>query len=104
LQPMFTGIGIAGFLLYQRYRGKSVLEEMQQTFSSKVTIPAVMMRKMELHMAIFTFIYGLFMGGLAIKASTSMWLFFRTAGFYAASGVFFIFEMIMVRRWVAAQR
>lgn len=100
LQPTFTGVGIAGFLLFQQKRGIGFIEEMQREFSQKVTIPPILSRRLELHMAVFTLCYGIFMAFIAVKATTDVWLFFRTAGFYISSGFFFVIEVFLMRRWI----
>lgn len=102
LQPTFTGVGIAGFLLFQQKRGIGFIEEMQREFPQKVAIPPALSRRLELHMAIFTLCYGIFMAFVAVKATTDMWLFFKTAGFYICSGLFFVIEVFLMRRWIRA--
>lgn len=100
LQPCFTGVGVGAFLFYQQYKGESLIAQMQKEFPQKVSIPMQLTKRVELHMSIFMFSYGVFMAGVAIKASTDYWLFFKTAGFYICSAVFFAAEVIYMRRWV----
>lgn len=103
LQPTFTGIGIAGFLLFQNKRGHSLIIEMQQEMAQKISLPPELAKRLEIHMAIFTLMYGIFMAMIAFYASTDAWLFFKTAGFYLASFVFFGFEVVIIRRWIKKQ-
>lgn len=100
LQPCFTGVGVGGFLFYQRYKGQSIIVELQKEFPQKVSIPMKLTKRIEFHMGIFMFSYGLFMAGVAVKASTDYWLFFRTAGFYICSAIFLGVEVVYMRRWV----
>lgn len=100
LQPCFTGVGVGSFLIYQRYKGQSIIADMQKEFPQKVSIPAKLTKRIEFHMGIFMFSYGLFMAGVAVKASTDYWLFFKTAGFYICSAIFLGVEVVYMRRWV----
>lgn len=99
LQPCFTGVGVGGFLFVQRFRGKSIIAEMQKEFPQKMPIPEPLIKKVELHMGVFMFSYGLFMAYIAVTQSTDKWLFFRTAGFYICSGVFLGAEVFFMRSW-----
>lgn len=100
LQPAFTGVGVAGFLIFQRKRGTSLIQEMQQDFPQKIPVPPELTKRLEMHMAAFMFSYGSFMGFVAFKLSTDLWLFYRTIGFYIAGAIFFGAEIIFMRRWV----
>lgn len=103
LQPCFTGVLVAAFLFWQRARGKSILFEMQQSLGQKGVMPLEITVELEKHMAIFMLGYGLMMAPIAFRASTDTWLFFKTIGFYISSGLFFIFEVFYVRRFITAK-
>ena len=101
LQPMFTGVGIAGFLFYRLFIvKKGLLLEMSEVVKSKqnVVVPSFLMNRMERDLAGLFFVYGLFMGGIALKGSTDLWLFFKTLGFYLTFAIFVIIEMLLMRR------
>lgn len=97
LQPFFTGVGMGGFLLFQNMRNQSVMNTMIGEFNSKPP-PRGMVVLMERHMCYFTISYGFFMAYIAFNATTDQWVFFKTIGFYVAFGIFFIFEMIFLRK------
>ncbi len=100
LQPAFTGIGIGFFLFYRRYVGKSLLVEMMTLMQDerRPGLPPEILSLLEKHMSYFFVLYGLLMGYLAIYSDTGHWLFFKTAGFYLAFFVFFIIEILMIRK------
>lgn len=98
LQPCITGVGIGCFLSYKVFKGKGLLYEMMGTLTEKNKLPpGEVMIKFEMHTAVFFFLYGIFMGGVALKGTTGQWTFFKTAGFYLVSIVFFLFEVIWLR-------
>ncbi len=96
LQPFFTGVGMGLFLLIFQWRGKSIMWEMINEIQDK-TPPKSFIVILEKHMAIFLFLYGVFMAYVAFKLSTDRWVFFKTIGFYIASFVFFILEFLYLR-------
>lgn len=97
LQPAFTGLAIAGFMIFRLWRGEGLMWEMMQSMPNKPQVPAFFFQTMEKHMVLLFGGYGLFMGYVALKLSTDQWLFFKTLGFYIAFGVFSVFEMIYLR-------
>ncbi|GAB4009953.1 MAG: hypothetical protein Fur0010_01590 [Bdellovibrio sp.] len=100
LQPFFTGLGMSAFMFYRLKRGKGLLLEMIESMPNKknIALPDFIFISMEWHLAFFLIIYGVFMAGLAVYASTGMWAFFKTAGFYIVSLVFMIVEFLLIRR------
>jgi intracellular septation protein A len=65
---------------------------------TKPSLPPAVLSLMENHMAYFFCSYGLLMGYLAIFSDTSHWLFFKTAGFYIAFIIFFVIELLFIRK------
>lgn len=96
LQPAFTGVGIGAFLIYRTVSGKGLMIEMMETMNPEVK-PLPFMPLVEKHISLFFFLYGIFMAYVAFSLSTDKWLFFKTIGFYIATGVFFIVELIYLR-------
>jgi intracellular septation protein len=99
LQPAFTGVGIACFLFYRLRQGRGVMLEMIEDMGKKNPhLPDQLFTRMEKQLAIFFGLYGLFMVAVALRASTDIWLFFKTLGFYLCFGVFLAFEWWDSRR------
>lgn len=96
LQPCFTGLMMGGYLLYRLLKKESLMLEMMKSMHSN-QMPDVIVMRMERDLSIFLILYGLFMAFIAVFAKTSSWLFFKTGGFYIATIIFFIFEMIFIR-------
>ena len=97
LQPFFTGIGMSSFMGYRLWKGKGMFVEMMESFPQKNNLPDFIIKKMELHVCLFFLIYGFFMAFVAIRLSTDMWLFFKTAGLYIVFFVFMVFEFLFIR-------
>ncbi len=96
LQPCFTGLGIGVYLLVRLYRGKSLMNEMLASMGKESPLEGLM-EQVEVHLGIFFIAYGLFMAAIALFTPTGTWLFFKTAGFYLATFIFFIGEFIYLR-------
>ncbi len=96
LQPALTGIGIGLFIGIKSYLGVGPLEEMMNDMNQK-NLPQYLVKVLERDVAIFFTVYGLFMVVVAISFSSSIWLFFKTGGFYLVFVLFFIIEMILIR-------
>ena len=81
LQPLFTGIGISGFMIYRLLMGKGLLFEMLEIIpEDRPKPPEFIVQMLEKHVAAFFLIYGFFMGALAIWGTTDQWMFFKTIG------------------------
>tara|TARA_B100001971_G_scaffold215192_1_gene259899 strand:- start:153102 stop:153662 length:561 start_codon:yes stop_codon:yes gene_type:complete len=98
LQPFFTGLAMSGFLFYKKIKNTSFMQEMMTEFGNEPVLSDEAMKKMEFHMAIFLLVYGCFMAAVAITMTTDQWIFFKTIGFYIASAVFFLIEMVIIRK------
>jgi intracellular septation protein len=111
LQPAFTGVGIATFMIYRLIAGEGLMWEMMESMPNKPDpekVPSFLFKSMEKHMVLLFGGYGLFMVFVALKLTTDQWLFFKTIGFYIVFGVFMVFELIYMRmtlkKWHKAQQ
>jgi len=100
LQPCFTGIIMGGLFLFKIWRGKGIMAEMMESLNSpnRPMLPEFVLKTLEIHSGIFLMVYGTFMGGVALKASTGQWLFYKTGGFYIAFLVFMAVEIYFMRK------
>lgn len=103
LSPLFTGLGMGGFFLWNWWRNKTVLLEMMIEMKGEKALPlpphlmAPVFQQTERDIGLFLIGYGFWMGALALWRTTGEWLFFKTAGFYVAMGVVSILEAILMR-------
>jgi len=97
LQPTFTGVSVAGFLLFKKFKGHSLMLDMIKDMGQKQPLPDEVYRTLETHMCIFLLAFAGFMARVAIVKSTADWLFWKTAGFYMAFGGFMVIEMIFMQ-------
>jgi len=100
---------MGSYLIFKSLKGKGVMEEMMQSMmDSDKRPPEFIIKTLELHASVFFLIYGIFMGYVTLYWSTDRWIFFKTAGFYIAFFIFFIFELIIIRfkmrRFIENQR
>jgi intracellular septation protein len=100
LQPAFTGWAIGGFMIYKLKTGVGLMQEMMESMPQKNKLPPEIFSSMEEHIGWLFAGYGTFMAFVATSWSTDRWLFFKTIGFYIAFLLFFVFEMILIRRQV----
>lgn len=98
LQPTFTGVAIASFLIFKKVRNQSLLLEMLKDMKQKPPFPDDIYKLMEWHMCIFLYGFAFFMGWVALKETTATWLFWKTGGFYIAFGGFMLVEMVYLKR------
>lgn len=97
LQPTLTGIAIAGFLLFNKSKGQSIMLQMLIDMKQKVPLPPPVYHLMEWHLCLFLIVFAAFMAYVAIYLPTGTWLFWKTGGFYIAFGGFMVLEMIFLR-------
>ena len=97
LQPTFTGVGIAGFLIYKKLQGHSLMLDMIKDMGQVPPLSDATYKTMEWHMTLFLLVFAAFMAKVAIYESTGTWIFWKTGGFYIAFGGFMILEMIYLR-------
>ncbi|MBI2522249.1 MAG: septation protein IspZ [Bdellovibrio sp.] len=97
LQPFFTGIFMSAFMFYQLKKGDGIFLPMLEQMG-KQPPSTFLLRLVESHMAIFLAVYAIFMAILALSTSTSVWLFFKTAGFYLAFIFFSVGEFFYLKQ------
>jgi intracellular septation protein len=98
LQPTFTGLGVASFLVFKKFKGQSLMVDMMKDMGQeKLPLPPFFYKTMEWHLCLFLIGFALFMAKVAIYESTATWLFWKTGGFYIAFGGFTVFEMLFLR-------
>lgn len=104
LQPTFTGIAIASFLVYKKLKNQSLMLEMLHDLKQRPPLPDNVYKTMEWHMCLFLLGFASFMAWVAVKETTATWLFWKTGGFYIAFGGFMIVEMIIIRLMIRRPR
>ena len=97
LQPTFTGVILAAFLGFGLFRGKSFLEEVMHDMGRPWPLPKNLLIRFEIHLCLFIFSYGLFMGYWAFEGTTSQWAFWKTGGQYICFAVFGLLQMLWLR-------
>lgn len=97
LQPTMTGLALAIFLLFKKMKNQSLMVEMLRDMKQRPPLPEEFYKVLEWHMCLFFAGFALFMAYIAVMQSTSVWLFWKTAGFYIAFGGFIVVEMIYIR-------
>ncbi len=96
LQPFFTGIIIGGYMLYKTKNGDGLMWNMINSINKPLP-PKNIIASLEKHLSLLFIVYGFFMAGIALWASTGSWLFCKTLGFYIAFGIFLLCEIIFIR-------
>lgn len=104
LQPSFTGLGIAGFLIFKKFQGHSLMLDMLKDLGQAPPLPDSIYKTMEWHMTLFLLAFAAFMAKVAILDSTSVWLFWKTGGFYIAFGGFMVAEMIYLKMKIGRKK
>ncbi len=97
LQPTFTGIGIAGFFIFKKWQGHSLMVDMLKDMGKAPPLPEEFYRMMEWHLTLFLIGFAIFMAKVAVYDSTTTWIFWKTGGFYIAFVGFMLIEMIYLR-------
>jgi intracellular septation protein len=100
LQPTFTGLAMASFLVFKKIRQQSLMVEMLRDMNQKLPLPEAFYKILEWHMCLFLIGFSTFMAFVALRESTATWLFWKTAGFYIAFGGFMILELLYLRFFV----
>ena len=103
LQPTFTGVAVASFLAFQKWRNKSIMHQMLIDMRQPVPLPMELYKLIEWHLAVFLLGFAVFMGYVAVYQSTSRWIFWKTAGFYIVFGAFLFGEMIYLK-WLLRRK
>lgn len=97
LQPTFTGIALASYLVFKKIKKQSLMVEMLNDMKQKPPLPDEIYKIMEWHMCLFLIGFAAFMGYVALKETTATWLFWKTGGFYIAFGGFMIVELAYIQ-------
>jgi intracellular septation protein len=97
LQPTFTGVGISGFLVFQKIKGRSLMLDMLKDMGQIPPLPDSFYKLIEWHLSLFLIVFSIFMAKVAIYDSTAKWLFWKTGGFYIAFAGFMIIEILYLR-------
>lgn len=97
LQPTFTGVGIAGFLIYKKMQGHSLMLDLIKDMGQVPPLSDETYKMMEWHITLFLLAFAAFMAKVAVYDSTGTWIFWKTGGFYIAFGGFMVLEMIYLR-------
>lgn len=82
LQPAISFWGVSVFFIYRLRAGSGVFSEMMEAMDQSKRPPDFLIKAMEVHMTYLFVLYGVLMAVLAIWFSTSVWVFFKTAGLY----------------------
>ncbi len=97
LQPTFTGVGVASFLIYKKVTGHSLMLDMLKDMGQEPPLSEETYKILEWHMTLFLLGFAAFMARVAIYETTATWLFWKTGGFYIAFGGFMVLEMVYLR-------
>lgn len=100
LQPTLTGLAVAAYLLFKKFKNESLMLDMLKDMKQQVPFPAPVYRMMEWHLCLFLIGFAIFMAYVATQRTTADWLFWKTGGFYIVFGVFMVFEMVFIN-WYA---
>lgn len=97
LQPTLTGLSVASFLLYKKYKGDSLMLDMLKDMKQTAPLPAEFYKTMEWHLCLFLIGFAVWMGKVAFYETTATWLMWKTGGFYGVFGAFMVLEMLYLR-------
>lgn len=99
LQPSLSLWAVAVYMIVKLKKGSGFFKEMMLEMKpDQVLPPDIVLYSMERNLTILFVLYGGFMAALAIWASTSLWVFFKTAGFFIVFPIFMIFQFLYNRR------
>ena len=97
LQPTFTGVGVASFLIFKKVQGHSLMLDMLKDMGQVPPLPEETYKTLEWHMTLFLLVFAVWMAKVAVYETTATWLFWKTGGFYLAFGGFMVLEMVYLR-------
>ena len=97
LQPTLTGLSIASFLLFKKFKKQSLMVEMLRDMKQKQPLPDEAYYILEWHMCAFLIAFAAFMAYVAVNETTATWLFWKTGGFYIVFGGYMVIEMIFMQ-------
>ena len=98
-QPTLSLWAVAAYRAWKLRAGKGFfLEMMNEMKPDSPKPPEFIIKSMERNIVILFACYGILMGVLAIWFQTSIWAFFKTAGFFVIMGVFMVIQTVLNRR------
>jgi len=97
LQPTLTGYVMGSYLLFEKFKKRSLLYTMLIEMNQTPPLPKEFYERLEGHLAIFLFFYSSWMIFVTLKLTTAQWLFWKTGGFYLSFFVFFILEIVTLK-------
>lgn len=99
LQPSLSMWAVSIYMIYKLKQGKGFFSEMMEEMRPDAPRPPeFLLKKMERNLTILFMAYGVLMAVLAIWFSTSIWAFFKTAGFFIIFIIFMIVQMIINKK------
>lgn len=102
LQPSFSLWAVAVYMAFKIKKGSGFFKEMMMDMKPDGPRPPdFILQSMEKNMVWLFAFYGALMGVLALWFPTSVWAFFKTAGFFVVLGVFMVIQTILNRRAMA---
>ena len=95
LQPSLSLWAVAAYMGLKLKKGSGFFKEMMiEMKPDAVHPPDFIMKSMERNMVFMFILYGILMGVLAIWFTTSIWVFFKTAGLFIVMGIFMVIQII----------
>lgn len=98
LQPTLSLWAVAVYMGWKLRKGSGFFKEMMLEMNSAKQPPDFIIKSMERNVVILFFCYGILMGVLAIWFHTSVWAFFKTAGFFVVMGIFMVIQTLLNRK------
>lgn len=106
LQPTMTGVAVAGFLLFKKWKKESLIYQMlvdMKTPQNRM-LPEFVYGMMEWHLCLFLLGFAAWMAHVALTKPTATWLFWKTGGFYMAFIPFMLIEMLFIRNRIKGMK
>jgi intracellular septation protein len=99
LQPTLTGMAVAGFFLFKKWKKESLIYQMLIDMKTppERMLPEEIYEMMEWHLCLFLMAFAGWMAHVAINMPTGTWLFWKTGGFYLAFVPFLLIEFVFIR-------
>lgn len=97
LQPAISLFAVGGFMGFKLRTGNGLMFDLMDSMPSNKKLSPNIINRMEKHLVVFFLLYGIIMLVTALWTSTSLWIFFKTAGMYIAMVIFGVVEFILNR-------
>lgn len=99
LQPTLSLWAVAIYIAWKIKTGSGFFLEMLNDMKPDAPKPPeFILKSMERNIVIMFFLYGVLMAVLAVWFETSVWAFFKTAGFFVIIGIFMVIQMVLNKR------